>query len=330
MALILNKNIASGELVQDSITDGVLNKAPSQNAVFDALALKIPSSEKGAANGVATLDGAGKIPSAQLTVDAFQYLGTWNATTNSPSLANGVGSTGDLYHVSVAGSVNFGAGAIAFDIGDKVAYNGSVWEKWDFTQASDTDTLPEGSTNLYFTEPRVLGTDLLGYSAGAGGETVAAADTVLQAFQKVAGNQIEIDANVNDLISLSGVAENSANLGSFTGTTIADSSTIKSALQALETSLESVAASPISFGKESFTISAGDITNQYIDLLQVIKASSLDFMFSGLVHREGADYSVSLTGGAGGKTRITFLGQLATAGASELVATDVVYVKYAY
>jgi hypothetical protein len=44
--------------------------------------------------------------------------------------------------------------------------------------------------------------------------------------------------SVDDLISLSGVAEGSANLGSFTGTTISDNQTIKQGLQALETSLE--------------------------------------------------------------------------------------------
>jgi hypothetical protein len=65
-------------------------------------------------------------------------------------------------------------------------------------------------------------------------------------------------------------------------------------------------------------------------LLQVIKASSLDFMFSGLIHAEGVDYTVSLTGGAGGKTRVTFDGDLETAGASALVAGNVIHLKYAY
>jgi hypothetical protein len=49
--------------------------------------------------------------------------------------------------------------------------------------------------------------------------------------------------SVDDLISLSGVAEGSANLGSFTGTTIADNQTIKQGLQALETSVEGKQAS---------------------------------------------------------------------------------------
>ena len=39
----------------------------------------------------------------------------------------------------------------------------------------------------------------------------------------------EIDTNVNDLVTLSGVAENATNLGTFTGSTIADNETIKGA-----------------------------------------------------------------------------------------------------
>lgn len=55
----------------------------------------------------------------------------------------------------------------------------------------------------------------------------------------------EIDGNVDDLISLSGVAENASNLGTFTGSTISDSTTIKGALQQLETSVEAKAASSV-------------------------------------------------------------------------------------
>ena len=49
--------------------------------------------------------------------------------------------------------------------------------------------------------------------------------------------------SVDDLITLSGVAEGSVNLGTFTGSTIADNQTIKQGLQALETSLEGKQAS---------------------------------------------------------------------------------------
>ena len=98
-----------------------------------------------------------------------------------------------------------------------------------------------------FTGTTLAGTDLtvksalqaLGTKADANASantseasTRAAADTTLT------NNLAETDANTDDLVTLSGVAENSANLGTFTGSTIADNQTVKAALQALETACE--------------------------------------------------------------------------------------------
>lgn len=88
-----------------------------------------------------------------------------------------------------------------------------------------------------------------------------------------------------------------------------------------------------SANKETFTLSGTDITNQYIDLAQVATTNSIHFIVKGGAPTlEGAshDYSVNYTGGAGGKTRISFLNDLATGGAAALVATDVVQIVYTY
>lgn len=89
----------------------------------------IPASEKGSNNGVATLDSGGKVPAAQLPFTGLSYEGSWNANTNSPTLADGVGTGGDFYITSVAGSQNLGSGSITFAVGDWALYNGSVWQK---------------------------------------------------------------------------------------------------------------------------------------------------------------------------------------------------------
>ena len=57
------------------------------------------------------------------------YKGTWNATTNTPTLADGTGTAGWYYRVTTAGTVNLGSGNITFAVGDDVSYNGTVWEK---------------------------------------------------------------------------------------------------------------------------------------------------------------------------------------------------------
>ena len=98
---------------------------PSQ-ALLDTYQLR---SEKGVSNGYASLDVNGKVPISQLPSSLMEYLGTWNAATNTPTLTNGTGDNGDVYLCNVAGTVNFGAGPITFAVGDWVIYNGSIWER---------------------------------------------------------------------------------------------------------------------------------------------------------------------------------------------------------
>jgi hypothetical protein len=80
-------------------------------------------------NGIATLDGTGLVPVTQLPFSAIAYKGAWNAFTNSPTLTDGIGTAGDFYFVSVAGTQDLGSGNITFGVGDMVVYNGSVWQK---------------------------------------------------------------------------------------------------------------------------------------------------------------------------------------------------------
>jgi hypothetical protein len=62
---------------------------------------------------------------------ASNYKGEWDASTNTPVLANGSGTSGNYYQVSVAGSVDFGSGLISFEQYDHVAYSGAIWYKLD-------------------------------------------------------------------------------------------------------------------------------------------------------------------------------------------------------
>lgn len=111
-----------------------LNK-PISTATQTALNLKEDTANKGIALGYASLDAGGKVPVAQLPASVMTYLGTWDAATNTPTLANGTGDAGDLYICSVAGTVNFGAGNISFEVGDWVMYNGSIWQRSDMSDA---------------------------------------------------------------------------------------------------------------------------------------------------------------------------------------------------
>lgn len=111
-------------------------------------AISIASSaitDKGLANGVASLDGSGTVPLSQLpaaVLGALNYQGTWNASTNTPTLTSSVGTKGYYYVVDVAGSTNLN-GITSWLVGDWAVFNGSVWQKIDNT---DSVTSVNGQT----------------------------------------------------------------------------------------------------------------------------------------------------------------------------------------
>ena len=152
---------AQTAVVEDAINNGVTNKSPSENAVYDALVLKqdlIATPTNGnivTTNGSGQTQDSGKSFSTDGTLAAnsdaliatqkavktyvdnsiianLKYQGTWNASTNTPTLSDGTSTVGFFYRVNVAGTQNLGSGNITFAVNDKVVYNPSgIWEKWD-------------------------------------------------------------------------------------------------------------------------------------------------------------------------------------------------------
>ena len=72
----------------------------------------------------------------------LNYQGTWNASTNTPTLTSSVGTNGYYYVVNVAGSTNLN-GITDWQVGDWAIFNGSVWQKLDQT---DVVTSVNGQT----------------------------------------------------------------------------------------------------------------------------------------------------------------------------------------
>jgi hypothetical protein len=68
------------------------------------------------------------ISSITNAIGALNFKGTWNASTNTPTLASGVGTKGDYFVVSVAGSTTLD-GLSNWGVGDWATYNGSVWQR---------------------------------------------------------------------------------------------------------------------------------------------------------------------------------------------------------
>lgn len=166
----------------------------------------------------------------QLSTSASLVAGAVNPSSVAPGISVAVGSiymstsTGKAYvkHTAAGDDTNWSELVVSADISALLS------------DVADLTTLSGVASNA---------TDLGTFT----GTTIPDTSTVKAALQsletsvetKAASSVVtEIDQNVDDLITLSGVAENATSLGTFTGTTIPDTSTVKAALQALETEVE--------------------------------------------------------------------------------------------
>ena len=114
----------------------------------------IATTQKAVANGVASLDGSGTVPVSQLpaaVLGALSYQGTWNASTNTPTLTSSTGTKGYYYVVNVAGSTNLN-GITDWQIGDWAVYNGSAWQKIDNTDAVTSVNSKTGAVVLTYSD----------------------------------------------------------------------------------------------------------------------------------------------------------------------------------
>lgn len=125
------------------------------------------------------------------------YKGSWNASTNSPTIVSGTGTNGNYYIVSVAGTTTID-GISSWAVGDWIVFNSTTntWQKIANQSVTSvngltgvvtitTSNIAEG-TNLYYTNARAIAATLTGYTSGTG--TITSADTILSAIQKLNGN----------------------------------------------------------------------------------------------------------------------------------------------
>lgn len=75
-------------------------------------------------------------PWRNLSNGGRNYKGTYNATTNSPTLTNGIGTAGDYYLVTVAGTNNPTGSNLP--VGYVIIYNGTIWQAFPSPQNTDS------------------------------------------------------------------------------------------------------------------------------------------------------------------------------------------------
>jgi hypothetical protein len=87
----------------------------------------------------------------------LNYQGSWNASTNTPTLTSSVGVNGYYYVVSVSGSTNLN-GITDWVVGDWAIFNGSAWQKIDQTNLVTSVAGRTGAVVLANTDISGLGT----------------------------------------------------------------------------------------------------------------------------------------------------------------------------
>jgi hypothetical protein len=60
----------------------------------------------------------------------LNFVGTWNASTNTPTITSSVGTKGQMYKVATAGTTTIN-GVSSWNVGDMLVFDGSTWDKID-------------------------------------------------------------------------------------------------------------------------------------------------------------------------------------------------------
>lgn len=138
ISLSNGREINVGEVVAPDVAEKirvVANGGGTSQTVIDALASlqtqidNLIPDQTGNSGKFLTTNGTDL---SWANLNALTYEGTWNASTNTPTLASSVGSNGHYYVVSTSGSTNLN-GITDWVTGDWAIFNGSAWQKIDQT-----------------------------------------------------------------------------------------------------------------------------------------------------------------------------------------------------
>jgi hypothetical protein len=130
---------------------------------------------------------------ASIAGGGLSYQGTWNASTNTPTLASSTGTNGYYYIVSTAGSTNLN-GITDWQIGDWLLFNGSVWQKIDQTNLVTSVNGQTGTVSLTYTDVNAIGS----ITSNDGSVTVSTASGVADLSVAVAASTTNVICQVRN------------------------------------------------------------------------------------------------------------------------------------
>lgn len=148
-------NLITGTISKDRLPDSGVTPNTYTKVTIDSKGRAVSGTTPTTLAGygitdAAQLDGNGKIllsafPSS--VVGSQQYLGFWNANTNTPTLANGVGVSGNFYMITANGSTNLD-GTSSWTVGDLVIFDGTKWNRVPDVATQMFSSLVVGDTTM--------------------------------------------------------------------------------------------------------------------------------------------------------------------------------------
>ncbi len=163
----------------------------------------------------------------------LSYQGTWNASTNTPTLTSSSGTSNYYYVVSVSGSTNLN-GITDWVTGDWVIYNGTAWQKIDQTNLVISVAGRTGAVTLTTADIGGLGTIATQAASNVsitGGSITGITDLAVADGGTGASNASDARTNLGlvigtDVLSPSGSAANLTSFPTFNQNTTGTASNV--------------------------------------------------------------------------------------------------------
>ena len=200
---------------------------------FD-VAERIKVITNGGGTSQSVLDTLTSLQSQITALSGFvNYKGTWNASTNTPTLVSSVGTKGDYYVVSVTGSTNLN-GITTWTQGDWAIFNGTAWEKVDNTDLVTSVAGRTGAVTLTTADIGGLGTIATQAASNVsitGGSITGITDLAVADGGTGASNASDARTNLGlvigtDVLSPSGSAANLTSFPTFNQNTTGTASNV--------------------------------------------------------------------------------------------------------
>jgi len=192
-------------------------------------------------------------------IGALNYKGTWDASTNTPTLASGVGVKGDYYVVSVAGSTTLD-GISNWGVGDWVTFNGTAWQR------------VEGGADGNFVNLLVSGTSTLSGLTASTALALNSSKEVVSVTNTGSGSNVLATSPTITTPTSSGGASLAALIHSFYST---------------------------GYGQDSVLITAGDVqgwnANGTVLYVSKISGNGRSINAGGTINASGTDYAEYMT-----------------------------------